>query len=336
MMIKNVHLLNGRQITKDGIHLMFNKYFEKLFTLAISQSNSKYVFRILRITGIPRFFKILKQKKTVTILLFNNKEQKTADIIFTYIVNNYNIISLKDFIKALENGDCGKLPPYAIIITFDDGFKNNYNLFEIIKKYCIPVTIFLCSSIIDTNRHYWFKDQKLESFENFKLVKMTNFDRLENLEREGFIQTKEYSNRQALSLAEINIMKNFVDFQSHTMFHPCLPKCSYIEAKNEIFESKTQLENILKKQIVAISYPFGDYSEREIELCKQSGYKCGITVDYGFNTIFTNPFKLKRLNVNDTDNLDEFIVKSSGLWAFLKTMNRKSKNIFMFENFKKH
>ena len=93
-MIKNVHLLNGRQIAKDGIHLMFNKYFEKLFTLTISQSNSKYVFRILRIIGIPRFFKILKQQKTVTILLFHDIGPKTADMIFTYLVNNYNIISL--------------------------------------------------------------------------------------------------------------------------------------------------------------------------------------------------------------------------------------------------
>jgi peptidoglycan/xylan/chitin deacetylase (PgdA/CDA1 family) len=152
---------------------------------------------------------------------------------------------------------------------------------------------------------------------------MTNSKRLEFLLKDGFNQNMEYSNRQALSLEEINEMKEFVDFQSHTMFHPCLPKCNYLEAKNEIFNSKTLLENILCREIIVMSYPNGDYSDRDIELCKQSGYKCGITVDYGFNTIFSDPFKLKRLSVNDTDNLDEFIVKSSGLWAFFKTLNGK-------------
>jgi len=273
--------------------------------------------------AFPTFFKILKQKKTVTILLFHDIMPETADMIFTYLIKNYNIISIKNFIEAQESGDCSKIPPYALIITFDDGYKNNFKLLNIIKKYRIPITFFLCSNIIDTYCHFWFKYQNLDRSKIPQLKKMTNSKRLEFLLKDGFNQNMEYSNRQALSLEEINEMKEFVDFQSHTMFHPCLPKCNYLEAKNEIFNSKTLLENILCREIIVMSYPNGDYSDRDIELCKQSGYKCGITVDYGFNTIFSDPFKLKRLSVNDTDNLDEFIVKSSGLWAFFKTLNGK-------------
>jgi hypothetical protein len=44
-------------------------------------------------------------------------------------------------------------------------------------------------------------------------------------------------------------------------------------------------------------------------------------VDYGFNTVNTDPFKLKRISVNDTDDLNELIVKASGVWAFIKTQN---------------
>ena len=307
---------------------MFNEFFEKIFPGGAFNSNFKYIFKIFRITGIPGIFKIFKQKHTVTILLFHDIGPKTADMIFTYLVNNYHIISLKDFIEAHKHGNCSMLPDYAMIITFDDGFKGNYNLLDIINKYRLPVTCFLCSGIIDTNRHFWFKYQKLDGFKTFQLKKMTNGERLDTLEKEGFHPTTEYSDRQALSLHEITIMKDYIDFQSHTKFHPCLPKCSDSEAKNEIFESKTQLERLLNKQIFAISYPNGDYSAREIALCKQAGYECGITVDYGFNTLVTNPFALKRLSVNDTDNLDEFIVKSSGLWAFLKNIERKTKSFF--------
>jgi len=75
--------------------------------------------------------------------------------------------------------------------------------------------------------------------------------------------------------------------------------------------------------ISSISYPNGDYSEREIEICREAGYKCGITVDYGFNTVSTNPLKLKRISMNDTDNLDELIVRSSGVYAFLNNLFRR-------------
>jgi poly-beta-1,6-N-acetyl-D-glucosamine N-deacetylase len=292
----------------------------------------RYIFKIFRLLTFPRFFKILKQRKTVTILIFHDLGPKTADMAFAYLFNNYNIISLNTFIEAQESGDCNLIPSYALIITFDDGHKNNYKLLDIIKKHNVPVTIFLCSGIIDTYRHFWFKYQKLENFQIHQLKKVSNSKRLEFLLKEGFNQTEEYTYRQALSLDEINEMEEFVDFQSHTIFHPCLPNCNYIEAKNEIFNSKNDLENKLHKKIFTIAYPNGDYSERDLKLCKQSGYKCGLTADYGFNTISTDPFKLKRLIINDTDNLDEIIVKSSGFWDFLKTINGKKQDFGYVNN----
>ena len=84
-------------------------------------------------------------------------------------------------------------------------------------------------------------------------------------------------------------------------------------------------ENVSNRQrfyiTTAIAYPNGDYSERDIELVKSAGYRCGVTVDYGFNTVKTDLFRLKRLSVNDTGNIDELAVKASGVWAFIKTRN---------------
>lgn len=116
-------------------------------------------------------------------------------------------------------------------------------------------------------------------------------------------------------------MKHYVNFQSHTLFHPILPKCNNDEARVEICNSKEILEREYMLEINAISYPNGDYSERDILLAKEAGYKCGITVDFGFNSIKTDVFRLKRLSVNDTSNLDELIVKASGVWSFLKRKN---------------
>jgi peptidoglycan/xylan/chitin deacetylase (PgdA/CDA1 family) len=151
----------------------------------------------------------------------------------------------------------------------------------VIKKINISVTIFLCAAIINTNRHFWFKFRKQL---NFKLKNISNKKRLDILSEIGFEQDKEFDTPQALQKMHIDEMKHYVNMQSHTLFHPILPRCNNDEARAEISNSKKILEREYKLKINAISYPKGDYSTRDILLAKEAGYKCGITVDFGFNT----------------------------------------------------
>ena len=43
-----------------------------------------------------------------------------------------------------------------MVVTFDDGHIKNHSLLPVFKKYQVPVTIFLCSGIVDTGKHFWF------------------------------------------------------------------------------------------------------------------------------------------------------------------------------------
>ena len=286
---------------------------------------NKFIFKILRWSGLPWVFRQLVQNNKISILLFHEIDRETAKKTFLYLKKKYNIIDLNDFINAAETNNKFILPKKALVITFDDGLIKNYEMLSVIKQYDIPVTIFLCSSIINTNRHFWYKFKNLSlPLSNLKLL--NNKDRLKALAKDGFMQDKEYDEPQALSKTQITEMANYVNMQSHTKYHPCLPNCEYEEAKEEIFESKKMLEDEYKFTINALAYPNGDYSKRDIELTKEAGYKCAITVDAGFNTINTSLFRLKRLSVNDTKNLDELIVKSSGLWASLKSLLGQPQN----------
>jgi peptidoglycan/xylan/chitin deacetylase (PgdA/CDA1 family) len=149
---------------------------------------------------------------------------------------------------------------------------------------------------------------------------MANAERLRLLQTAGCTRQMEHAQPHALTRRQIEEMKPWVDFQSHTLFHPCLPRCSRAEAQEEIASSRDQLRRQYGVEANAISYPHGDYSDRDIELCRQAGYDCGITVDFGFNTVKTDRFRLKRLSVNDTNDLNELIVKASGLWDFVKML----------------
>ena len=50
-----------------------------------------------------------------------------------------------------------------------------------------------------------------------------------------------------------------------------------------------------------------------------------MTVDLGFNSSRTDPFRLKRIGVDDKDGIDELIVKVSGVWGLLRWVRRSQR-----------
>ena len=60
-----------------------------------------------------------------------------------------------------------KLPKNSILITFDDGYKNNYTLaFPILKKYNMKATIFLNTKFIEKDEAYLNWDEIRETYES--------------------------------------------------------------------------------------------------------------------------------------------------------------------------
>ena len=64
-----------------------------------------------------------------------------------YLANHYRCISLSDAVERLANG--WPLPPYAVAVTFDDGYRNNLRYaYPILREHAIPCTIFLATGNI--------------------------------------------------------------------------------------------------------------------------------------------------------------------------------------------
>ena len=270
----------------------------------------------LNFLKVPYLFRFLFQKNSITILYYHDVEKETFKEHVLFLKKLYNIIDLEILCNYLYN-QRKKIPKYSLLITFDDGHIGNYNLLEIFKKSGIRPTIFLTSGVIDTLTPFWFKIPYIDPAEKAMLKLVSDFDRREYLNSE-YEKMSKPSLPQALTKAMIEKMLPYVDFQSHTIDHPCLPNCSKEEASFQIYNSKSMVEDLTGSPVIAIAYPNGDFSLREIDICKKAGYTLGFASKSGFVNKKSNPLAINRLSVNDAKDINEFILRSTGVWSILK------------------
>ena len=274
-------------------------------------------FNFLRMTGVPGLVRAFVQRNRVTVMMYHDLDPAKAELHLRALQRRYNFISLSDYVLARRLGRDHQLPKRAAILTFDDGHKNNIALLDVFKRLKIPATIFVCSGIVGTRRHFWFLEP-MDIERKRELKRIPNNERIAILAELGFHPEREFVERHALSAEEIARMKGTIDIQAHTIFHPVLPTCADAEAVREIAGSKRQLEEKYGLEIYAFAYPNGAYSDRDVELTKQAGFACAVTTDHGFADESTDLWRLPRVAISDNGCVSEAIVAASGVWFHLR------------------
>jgi peptidoglycan/xylan/chitin deacetylase (PgdA/CDA1 family) len=276
-------------------------------------------------TGVSALVRWLKGRGNVTIVLYHAPSPEVFASHVRYLTSAYNIISMDDFLKARQNGNAG-FTKYSLIITFDDGHRSNFGLLPVMRTLPAPPVIYLCSGIINSMRRFWFT---LPGIDKASLKKMPNAQRLSTLNSKvGFANEKEYAEREALDIAELTEMKTFVDFQSHTKFHPLLSTCETEEADLEIRTSRTGLNKLLGKEIGHFAYPNGDYSERDVRLVGAAGYKSARTTDIGWNNLHSDLLRLKITGVSDHSDVTMLKAELTGIPGYLYNLMQGGVNKF--------
>lgn len=198
--------------------------------------------------------------------------------------HNYKVIPLErlaDLIKEKK-----RIPNKTVIITFDDGYKNNYlYAFPILKKYNLYATIFLIVNEIDR-----LKQDRL------------SWEEIKQMQDSGLIS-----------------------FGSHTLDHPFLTELSSEEElRRQIFDSKRILEERLAKPVYAFAYPAGRFNGKVKNLVKEAGYKLAVTTNPGKRFPNDDIFALKRIRISEnTRNLFIFWIKVSGYYNFFREHRHK-------------
>lgn len=254
----------------------------------------------------------LTRRKRVTIVVHHNPLPEDFEQIIAFYKKYFNIIPLSLMAKCVRERDASQLPEFPLIITLDDGRLDNAKLLPILEKHNITITIFLTAGIINTHRIFW-EDVDPE-LDRIPLKKIPNNERESLLKQKyGFFKEKEYPRRVVLSLDEIRRMSSQVEWGAHSMFHPVLTSLTHKEAEFEIKGSKDKLEELLNQPVNFFAYPYGNYGEREINLCREAGYELARSIDVGLNGINTNPYALKATGGYDYGPLESMCLCLTGL-----------------------
>lgn len=225
----------------------------------------------------------------------------------------FEVIHLDRLVQSIQ-GEKG-LPKRAVVITFDDGYKDNYICaYPILKRYNVPATIFLTTGHIGTTNPFWW-DKVAYIIENstratFDLDELGTYSLRSSSEKSKTIsrivgglkkvedQKKELlierlvntlgmplpanlGKECILSWDDVREMNNGgIAFGTHSVTHRSLTKLSLKQAEHEIIQSKKDIEERLGQAVTAFSYPYGQFGDFDSEIKKilrKSGFTCAVT-----------------------------------------------------------
>jgi peptidoglycan/xylan/chitin deacetylase (PgdA/CDA1 family) len=305
----------------------------------------EYFSRILFYSGILYINSLFSQKK-LTIVTFhrivpdsvkNKSPNKSMMLTVAQFEDLIKMISIYSNPLALETAVLyfktkKKFPPRSIVITFDDGYADNYtNAYPILKKYKIPATVYIATKYINQNDQ-WFWWEEVEYFfkqnkgKKLKTAKFTSSELIDTINRLNLTQTNriskirtfihdlyKISEKERKSLItfmrgkyshpkthlmlkwdQVKSMTDIFKIGSHTVNHIFLNSLSPSRISDEFTQSKCLIERKVGKKCRSISYPAGFVSSSVIKKAIESGYDSGVTSKPVNNSLKTNIYLLNR------------------------------------------
>ncbi|MGH2883344.1 MAG: polysaccharide deacetylase family protein, partial [Solirubrobacteraceae bacterium] len=267
--------------------------------------NHKLVKRLItgatRRSGLPVIVRRTVGRRRVAILLYHDPSPETFAAHMQYVKRHHTFISLACVVDALTARQWHTVPDNGVVVTFDDGRRGNYALLSLFKRYDVHPTIYVCTSVVGTDRHFWQDGPNRED-----LKRLPHRERIALLATTGFTLTDAFpESRTALSREEVAEMGEWVDFQCHTRFHPILTTCDDEMAREEVTGSRLELRDLSGAVGEHFAFPNGDFADREIRLVRDAGFRSARTINVGWTSRRSDPYELRIMGVDDIASVDE-------------------------------
>ncbi len=214
----------------------------------------------------------------------------------------WEVISLTEAVEAVNSG---RLPRRAVVVTFDDGYEDNFtNGLPILEKHQAAATVFVSSGFVGSEQEFFWDEldrlalgeEKAGSWNVLQQAEATRGQRrytklcarvswmahearctvLERVRADVAMTVEGRRTHRAMSGGMLKQLaaSSLIDIGGHTVFHPRLAALSENRQRDEIVRGKMELEALLGKKVTSFSYPFGghaDYSAETIRLVREAG-----------------------------------------------------------------
>ncbi len=245
-------------------------------------------------SGIFNILKKVNLSNNKFILMFHGVSKNKSNSLNQHLQPHLDIKQFENIIKMLNENYCFLKPDEifnnkkkGILLTFDDGFQNNYNnVIPILNSYDIPGLFFISTQhVIEPNNWLSFIKQNMKKYTVNQDILSADLkiDYFDGLTKDQIIKI---ANNPLHTIG------------SHTVTHPDLTKLSVTNIDSELINSKNYLENITNKPIEYFAYPYGNYNKIVIENVKKAGYKAAFGIDK-INFFGESNFEIPRIGIYD-------------------------------------
>ncbi len=211
-------------------------------------------------------------------------DDTSLDDLKPWVINRQSFIRLLDYLEAegyttvdFEDVKSGNTPKRSVILTFDDCPKHlwDFAIPEMQKRNMKGV--------------FYLPTAQLDSYNKWNVV-------------EGLSRVELMSTQDVEKLIEIGM-----EVGSHAHNHIMLEEYPAEQVDNQLNKSKIILEQITKRPVISVAYPYGSLPKGYKRTVSEAGYDFGIGVDVRNET----KYSLRRWTYTDEDTVESIKWKMS-------------------------
>jgi peptidoglycan/xylan/chitin deacetylase (PgdA/CDA1 family) len=247
------------------------------------------------------------------------------------VARHFRAVTLEDVLLFLQGEK--PLPPRAVVITFDDGYADNYQAAKnILSPLGIPGVFYVTVDCIARQRLPWpallryafltskksgwtepdrktwplaSSEQRYAAFERAceycsKLSGAPQEEFVETVQQQLGTATPRLTERLMMTWDEARTLaRDGHTIGSHTMTHPNMAYIAEADVRTEMLNAKTRLECELEAPVVHFSYPCPalqpHWADRTVQVSREIGYKTAVTINGGPVRSHHDPLSLRRI-----------------------------------------
>jgi len=196
-----------------------------------------------------------------------------------FLKKHYRLVDPSELPDWIESEKCQK-GRKGVLVTFDDGYEDNYtNALPILKKYSCPALFFISTGLIGNDRQFEH-DRQLQPELYFRKMDWTQ---IREAEQSG------------------------ITIGVHSDTHANLARIGLSEAINEIDTSVSTFERHLGAKPHFISYPFGgikDITPQVVDYVRRQPWAHFLFSAFGNKNVSPmDRFNIRRVNISWNDDL---------------------------------